>query len=61
MLMMRDFKPNQRVTITDSMQARNTHGTRTMSTGKLNEVGETISERGCISVVVQQNGQIGAS
>ena len=58
--MMRDFQPAQRITIAHSTHARNAHGTRIMSTCTLNEVGGTVSECGCISVV-QQDGQMGAS
>ena len=61
MVMMRVFQTAQRITIAPSTHARNTHETRTMSTRILNEVGGTVSERGCISVVVQQNGLMGAS
>ena len=47
--------------IVHSNHARNAHGTRTMSMCILNEVGGTVSERACISVVVQQDGEMGAT
>ena len=58
-----DERLSTRITrnVAHSTHARNMHGTRTMSTGTLNEVGGTVSERDCISVAVQQDGQMGAS
>ena len=49
-------------TIAHSTHARNTNGTRTISTSILNEAHTAVvSERGCISVVVHQDSRMGAS
>ena len=61
MVMMRDFQPSRRITIAHSAHARNTHGTR-ISTWILNEAHTApVSHHGCVSVVVQQDGQMGAA